>query len=81
MVTLPLRANDVKHDNNNNKKAVSLHSSKRLSLNSLFLQSLGDKDGITPMVIIFSSFTCAIYFIFFRKQIARVNVQDRGKMV
>ena len=53
MITLPLRANDVKHDNNDdNKKAVSQHSFKHLSLNSLFLQSLGDQDGIAPMVVI-----------------------------
>lgn len=41
----PLRANDVKRKNEDSRKTVSCHSSKHLSLNSLFLQSLGDEDS------------------------------------
>jgi len=39
-------ANDVKVSKNGEKrKSVSCHSTKHLSLNSLFLRSLGDDDG------------------------------------
>ena len=39
------RANDVSSSKNDDtRKSVSYHLSKHLSLNSLFLQSLGDDD-------------------------------------
>ena len=47
VIATPLGANDVRHSN---RHTVSHCSSERLSLNSLFLRSLGDQDGIAPLV-------------------------------
>lgn len=57
VIATPLGANDVRHGN---RQTVSHRSTKHLSLNSLFLRSLGDQDGITPLVIThyFSLFNC-----------------------
>ena len=66
VITTPLRANDVRHDYDD-RKTVSHHSSKCLSLNSLFLQSLGDEDGIASMVIIHLAYLLVIILLFCRK--------------
>lgn len=47
----PLRTNDVKHENDDNRKTVSHRSAKPLSLNSLFLQSLGDDKSVPPVMM------------------------------
>ena len=61
VIATPLGANDVRHGNS---QTVSHRSSKRLSLNSLFLRSLGDQDGIAPLVINTLFFLVIIFHIF-----------------
>lgn len=71
----PLRANDVKHKNEDKRK-----TSKHLSLNSLFLQSLGDEDS-SLLVTMLLTMLLSLYYCFIRRQeIVKVNEQGRGEI-